>query len=100
MTNSPGGESGVEDPCDELRRVVVSARSTKTQLHSQTGAIKALTVWFSFENLPLIFPEDTLDDSALLLIFLPDLAPLVMTKGTDEADSADEDGGVFKALSG
>lgn len=99
MTNSPGGESGVEDPCDELRRVVVSARSTKTQPHSQTVALSAPTIWFSFKNLLLIFPDDTLDDSALL-IFLPDLAPLVMTKGTDDVDNADEDGGVFKALSG
>lgn len=40
-----------------------------------------------------------LDDSALL-ISLPDLAPLVMTKGPDDVDNADEDGGVFKALSG
>lgn len=50
VTNSPGGESGVEDPCDELRRLVVSARSTKTRRHSQTAALKPPTLWFFFQE--------------------------------------------------
>lgn len=67
VTNSPGGESGVEDPCDEPRRVVDSARSTKTQPHSQTVVLKAPTVRFSSKSLLLIFPDDMQDDSALFI---------------------------------